>query len=289
MGLGLASGNNLVADFLGERDVNQPIAVNVTKFSPAQPELETTEAVRKNLYVRQAGHGIADSLLRFSYALAPHAVDFNPDEQKRKRAILVDIAARLSWLGLIPAAQTVLVQEWNDARMSAIAIRAATRADVPRLTQIYNHYVLNTPVTFDVEPYTAERRMAWFEQFSATGRYRLLVAEEQEHVTGYAGTTRFRVKPAYETTVETTIYCAPESVGRGLGRRLYSALFEAIRDEDIHRIVGGYTLPNRGSEALHERFGFVPVGIFRENGRKFGRYWDVAWTERPLHLKASSD
>jgi phosphinothricin acetyltransferase len=155
---------------------------------------------------------------------------------------------------------------------------------VPRLTEIYNHYVVNTPVTFDVEPYTIERRMAWFEQFSATGRYRLLVAEERGEVIGYAGTTRFRPKPAYDTTVETTIYCAPESVGRGPGDGLYSALFEAIRDEDIHRIVGGYTLPNRGSEALHTRFGFVLVGIFRENGRKFGRYWDVAWMERPLHL-----
>ena len=132
--------------------------------------------------------------------------------------------------------------------------------------------------------HTVERRMTWFEQFSETGRYRLLVAEEQGRVIGYAGTTRFRVKPAYDTTVETTICCAQEAVGRGVGNLLYSALFEAISSEDIHRIVGGYTLPNRGSEALHERFGFVLVGIFHENGRKFGQYWDVAWMERPLHL-----
>jgi phosphinothricin acetyltransferase len=168
--------------------------------------------------------------------------------------------------------------------MSPIQIRAAAQSDVPRLTAIYNHYVVNTPVTFDLEPYTVERRTTWFEQFSTAGRYRLLVAEQEGRVIAYAGTTRFRPKPAYDTTVETTIYCAPESVGRGLGNELYSALFEAIRDEDIHRIVGGFTLPNRGSEALHQRFGFVTVGIFRENGRKFGRYWDVAWTERPLYL-----
>jgi phosphinothricin acetyltransferase len=84
--------------------------------------------------------------------------------------------------------------------------------------------------------------------------------------------------------VETTIYAAPEAVGRGLGDRLYSALFESITNEDVHRIVAGYTLPNRGSEALHRRFGFELVGIFHQNGRKFGRYWDVAWTERPLRL-----
>ena len=170
------------------------------------------------------------------------------------------------------------------SHMNTIQIRAANTSDVPRLTEIYNHYVLHTPVTFDLEPYSVAKRMVWFQQFSTVGRYRLLVAQEQGRVIGYAGTTRFRPKPAYDTTVETTIYCAPESVGTRLGDRLYSALFEAIGDEDIHRIVGGYTLPNRGSEALHERFGFVKVGTFRENGRKFGRYWDVAWTERPLHL-----
>lgn len=116
--------------------------------------------------------------------------------------------------------------------MSAIQVRAANKTDVPRLTEIYNHYVLNTPVTFDVEPYTVERRMTWFEQFSSTGRYRLLVVEGQGGVIGYAGTTRFRVKAAYDTTVETTIYCVPGSLGQGLGNRLYSALFEAISDED---------------------------------------------------------
>jgi len=103
---------------------------------------------------------------------------------------------------------------------------------------------------------------------------------------GYAGTTRFRVKAAYDTTVETTIYCAPEAVGKGIGGRFYTALFKEIAGEDIHRIVGGYTFPNSGSAALHERFGFQQVGIFRENGRKFGRYWDVAWMERPLRLSS---
>ena len=62
--------------------------------------------------------------------------------------------------------------------MSPIQIRAAAQSDVPRLTAIYNHYVVNTPVTFDLEPYTVERRTTWFEQFSTAGRYRLLVAEQ---------------------------------------------------------------------------------------------------------------
>ena len=159
--------------------------------------------------------------------------------------------------------------------MPEVRIRPAERADLPRLTEIYNYYVINTPVTFDVEPCTVERREAWFAQFGMTGRYRLLVAENGSGVLGYAGTTRFRPKPAYETTVETTIYCAPDASGKGIGSRLYAALFEALRGEDIHRFVGGYVLPNPASAAVHARFGFKVAGVFTENGRKFGKYWDV--------------
>ncbi len=164
--------------------------------------------------------------------------------------------------------------------MSEFRIRAAVRGDLPRLTEIYNYYVVNTPVTFDVEPYMVERREAWFAQFGETGRYRLIVAEENGVVMGYAGTTRFRPKAAYETTVETTIYCAQEAVGKGMGRRLYAELFAMLKGEDIHRFVAGYALPNAATEALHRRFGFKVVGVFRENGRKFGKYWDVCWVER---------
>jgi phosphinothricin acetyltransferase len=164
--------------------------------------------------------------------------------------------------------------------MSEMQIRPATRADLARITEIYNYYVENTPVTFDVEAYTVEQREAWFAQFGATGRHRLLVAEEAGRVMGYAGTTRFRPKAAYETTVETTIYCSPEAVGKGVGRQLYANLFDVLKSEDIHRFVAGYALPNAASEALHRRFEFKKVGVFSENGRKFGKYWDVCWTER---------
>lgn len=161
-----------------------------------------------------------------------------------------------------------------------VRIRPAVRDDLARLTEIYNYYVVHTPVTFDVEPYTVERREAWFAQFGATGRHRLLVAEDNGVVVGYAGTTRFRPKAAYATTVETTIYCDPHAAGKGIGSRLYAALFDALRGEDIHRFVAGYALPNPATAAIHTRFGFKVVGVFSENGRKFGKYWDVCWVER---------
>ncbi len=164
--------------------------------------------------------------------------------------------------------------------MTEVQIRPAIRGDLPRLTEIYNHYVVHTPVAFDIEPYTVERREAWFTQFATTGRHRLLVAESGTGVIGYAGTTRFRPKAAYETTVETTIHCAPDALGKGIGKRLYAALFESLRGEDIHRFVAGYALPNPATAAIHERFGFKVVGVFSENGCKFGKYWDVCWVER---------
>ncbi len=168
--------------------------------------------------------------------------------------------------------------------MPDLIVRAAARLDLPRLTEIYNYYVVNTPITFDLAPLTVERRATWFDEHSDRGPHRLLVAEESGAVVGYASTGRFRVKPAYDTTVESSVYCAPEATGRGIGRTLYAALFDAIAGEDINRIVAGVAIPNLASIALHRRFGFRELGTFTENGRKFGRFWDVVWFERPLRL-----
>src|SRR5262249_35384962 len=118
--------------------------------------------------------------------------------------------------------------------------------------------------------------------FGVAGRYRLLVAEENGLVMGYAGSMRFRPKAAYETTVESTVYLAPEAVGKGIGSRLYEALFRELQGADVHRVVAGYTMPNPATAALHERLGFRVVGVFSEQGRKFGKYWDVCWTERAV-------
>jgi phosphinothricin acetyltransferase len=169
-----------------------------------------------------------------------------------------------------------------DISMAKTLIRSAAGGDLGRLTEIYNHYVVTSPVTFDLEPVSIEQRRPWLLEHRDTGRHRLLVAEEDGVVIGYASTSRFRERAAYDTTVEASVYCAPEAVGRGIGTSLYRELFGAIAGEDINRIVAGITLPNLASVALHRSFGFVQVGIFTQNGRKFGRYWDVAWFERPL-------
>lgn len=167
--------------------------------------------------------------------------------------------------------------------MADVAIRRALPADLRALTRIYNHYVEKTPITFDVELYTVESRRPWLEKFAERGRYQLFVAEAAGEVLGYAGTTRFRDKAAYDPSVEPTVYLAPDSTGRGIGTLLYARLFEALRGEDAHRAYAGITVaPNPASVALHERFGFRRVGLLREVGRKFGRFWDVEWFEKEL-------
>jgi len=112
-----------------------------------------------------------------------------------------------------------------------------------------------------------------------------VAADGRGQAMGYASSSQFRTKAAYDTTVESSIYCRAEVVGRGVGTMLYRALFETLKGEDVNRIVAGVTLPNPASLALHERCGFRQVGAFSSVGRKFGRYWDVAWLERPLLIR----
>jgi phosphinothricin acetyltransferase len=169
--------------------------------------------------------------------------------------------------------------------MSGPVIRTAILADLPALTDIYNHYVMKTAITFDLRPWAPDERRPWFDDHASSGRHRLVVAVDRGGTClGYASTSRWRPKAAYETTVEASVYCDPNVVGRGCGSALYKALFESIAGEDVHTIVAGVSLPNPASIKLHERFGFRPVGVFHRVGRKFDRYWDVAWFERPLTL-----
>lgn len=165
----------------------------------------------------------------------------------------------------------------------ATQVRPAIREDLPALVDIYNYYILETPVTFDTEPFTVETRDAWFSSFEENSRYRLLVAVCGETVCGYASSACFKPRTAYDVSVETTIYLDPDRTGNGIGALLYGTLLDVLVDDTrLHRAYGGIALPNDASVALHEKFGFEHVGTYREVGRKFGRYWDVAWFEKDL-------
>ncbi len=164
-----------------------------------------------------------------------------------------------------------------------MAIRGAHPDDLPRLLDIYNLYVVHTHITFDTEIVPIETRRIWFESFGNEGPHRLLVCESKGHIKGYASSTRFRDKPAYARSVETSIYLDPNDCGSGLGSELYGALLQELEEEEFaHRAYGGVALPNEASIALHQRLHFKRVATYSEVGFKFGRYWDVAWFERVL-------
>ena len=169
--------------------------------------------------------------------------------------------------------------------MNGISIRRVEQGDLVALLDIYNHYVRETAITFDIEPRTLEQRQSWLEGFAGTGRYQCFVAVKDGRAVGWASSHPYKDRAAYDTTVMSSIYLAPDATGQGLGRRLYATLFDALGHEDIHRAFGGITLPNEASVALHRAFGFEPVGIYREVGRKFGRFWDVATYLRPMAAK----
>ncbi|TXS76608.1 MULTISPECIES: GNAT family N-acetyltransferase [unclassified Streptomyces] len=178
-----------------------------------------------------------------------------------------------------------------------VQVRAGTEGDLDSLTEIYNHYVRETPCTFDTVVLTPEERRPWLLSHLQDGPHRLMVATDTApgpggagpagagpagRILGYATSSGFRPKPAYATSVEVSVYLAPGAGGRGVGTLLYEALFRALAGEDLHRAYAGVAQPNEASVRLHERFGFRHVGTYREVGRKFGRYWDVAWYEKDL-------
>ena len=158
-------------------------------------------------------------------------------------------------------------------------VRPGSRADLPELVAIYNHYVMNSHATFDTQPVTVESRTDWLERFSTVGRYRLFVAAEEDRVLGCASSAPYREHPAFARTVEVGIYLHPEARSRGIGSALYRPLLDNLRTEDVHVAVAGIALPNDASIGLHRRFGFTEVGVFDEYASKNGEYISSVWMQ----------
>jgi phosphinothricin acetyltransferase len=166
--------------------------------------------------------------------------------------------------------------------MRAMSIEPASAGDLYAIADVYHHYALTTAHTFDVETKPITWWQDWFSRFAVNSRHRLFVARAGADLLGYAASGRFRDRPAYDPSVVTSVYAAPDHVGRGVGTALYRTLLAGLAGADVHRAYAGIVMPNPASVRLHERFGFERVGYFSEQGRKFGRYWDVAWYERRL-------
>lgn len=154
-----------------------------------------------------------------------------------------------------------------------VTIRDAQIEDLPHLLRIYNHAVLHSATTFDLEPQTLEQRREWFSHYG--GKYPLIVAEVEGKVAGYCGISPFRTKPAYSRTAEISIYVDPQMVGKGIGKQLMSEMIHRAIQHGYHVIVSGITGGNEASFRLHEQFGFQLAGSFKEIGFKFGQWQDV--------------
>lgn len=166
--------------------------------------------------------------------------------------------------------------------LPTVAVRDATPADLPAVAAIYTHYVLRTTITFNTQVLTPREWTDRFARDVVDGPYHLLVATRDDQVAGYVETQAFRPKPAYDRSIELSIYVAPDAQGGGVGAALYEELFGRLVDSDFHRAYSVIALPNDGSVRFHERFGFVHRGTLTEAGHKFGRYLDVAFYERGL-------
>jgi phosphinothricin acetyltransferase len=165
---------------------------------------------------------------------------------------------------------------------AGVVVRDAAPGDLPAVAAIYTHYVLNTTITFNTQVRTPREWTERYREQVVEGPYTLLVAELDGTVAGYVESQAFRPKPAYDRSIELSIYVAPDAQGSGAGSALYGELFRRLAGGPFHRAYSVIALPNDSSVRFHERWGFVHRGTLTEAGHKFGRYLDVAFYERAL-------
>ncbi len=168
----------------------------------------------------------------------------------------------------------------TDAAVRPV-LRDARTQDAAALVAIYNHYVQHTIVTFEEAIVSADefaRRMASV----ASARLPYLVAECDGVIVGYAYASRWKERSGYRFSVESTVYLAPDHGGRGFGTALYEALFTRLAQWGAHAVMGGISLPNAASVALHEKVGMQQVAHFSAVGYKFGEWIDVGYWQRVL-------
>jgi L-amino acid N-acyltransferase YncA len=163
--------------------------------------------------------------------------------------------------------------------------RAATSDDAAAIADIYAPFVSQSAVSFETEPPDEAAMRARIE--AGGGLYPWLVGEEDRTILGYAYAARFRDRPAYRFTVETSVYLRADAAGRGFGRRLYEPLLAMLEAQGFTQAIAAITLPNEASIRLHERLGFETAGTYRQVGWKFGVWHDVGLWQRAL-AKAGS-
>jgi phosphinothricin acetyltransferase len=166
----------------------------------------------------------------------------------------------------------------NDSKPT---IRPARQVHGAACAAIYGEYVRDTVISLEVEPPDAAEMTHRIEKISRTHPW-LVAEDEHGRVVGYAYGSPHRERASYRWAADVSVYIEPGSQRRGIGRALYGALFDMLRDQRLVIACAGITLPNEASVALHESFGFVLVGVYRGIGYKFGAWRDVGWWQLEL-------
>ncbi|TJV68846.1 MAG: N-acetyltransferase [Mesorhizobium sp.] len=164
--------------------------------------------------------------------------------------------------------------------MSNIEIRAATAADLDRITEIYADAVVHGTASYELEPPTRAEMGNRFDTLAAGG-FPYLVAEKGGTVLGYAYAGPFRPRPAYRFVIEDSVYVAPEAKGQGVGSLLMRALIETARAAGFRQIIAviGDGHADSASVRLHEKLGFRHSGRLEGSGYKHGRWLDTVFMQ----------
>ncbi|HWJ07975.1 MAG TPA: GNAT family N-acetyltransferase [Nocardioides sp.] len=160
-------------------------------------------------------------------------------------------------------------------------IRVARDGDLDAVAAIYAREVREGTATFDLAPPPRDK---WEHLLASShpGDHFLVAVDDEDAVLGFAYSSQFRPKGAYDGTREVTVYLDPAAAGRGLGRLLYDDLLARMAAGGVRTALACIALPNDASEALHRACGFERQGVLREVGRKFDRWIDVVWWQRIL-------
>ena len=161
-------------------------------------------------------------------------------------------------------------------------IRDATEKDLPSIRDIYNDAVRNTTAIWNEQPVDLANRLAWFNARQALG-YPILVAVENDAVTGYASFGDWRPFEGFRYSVEHSVYVRNDQRGKGLGPRLMQVLIERARSGGKYVMVAAIESGNQASIRLHERLGFITTGQMPQVGIKFGRWLDLTFMQLALN------
>ena len=176
-----------------------------------------------------------------------------------------------------------LKKQPEPERAFEFSIRDAVAADLPTIRAIYNHYVLNTVVTFDEQPMTLRALRQKFTNAKRLGMPYLVAASPTGQILGYAYVYPWKEKAAYRYTVENSIYLGPASTGKGLGKALLAALIERSKEAGLKEIIA--VIADKGAEgsiALHKSFGFTDGGHMGKVGFKFDRWIGTVLMQKSL-------